>query len=278
MNPNIRALQFAEQELREHDRRAKEMSDELRELKRGRAAIAARVQECIDVLCGKAQPDLFAGVDQEEEEHRADGAAEYQAAERAAEQVPGPVVCAPVGSARLADIPGLTKHDAACLGAVGLNTLADLQRECDDDLEKIAETLSHWAGAFTAGEAARIQEAVARHLNPASVPAEPTGVQYPPGDKWRSQGLALMGLNEKLLKACKKEEVLTVGELHDWIDEEARQVGGFFGESGAVLVNELARIGKIAQKWAKANADILFQFFADKGFTGVPTKEEVAAL
>jgi hypothetical protein len=272
IHPNIRALQFAEAELREHDRRAKEMGDELRELKKGRAAIAARVQECIDVLCGKAQPDLFAGVGQEEE-HRADGAAEYQAAQNAAERVPGPVVCAPVGSARLADIPGLTKSDIACLGAVGLNTLADLQRECDDDLEKIAESLSNWAGAFTAGEAARIQKAVQRHLNPASVPAaEPTGVQYPSGGKWRSQGLALMQLNEKLLKACKKQEVSTVGELHDWIDEETRDRGGFFGPG--VLASELERIGGIAAKWAKANAEIIYQFFADKGFLGVPDKED----
>lgn len=62
MNPNIAALQFAERELRDHDRRTDELAKELKELKKTRAALAARVQECIDVLCGKVTPDLFADV------------------------------------------------------------------------------------------------------------------------------------------------------------------------------------------------------------------------
>lgn len=63
LDPNIRALQFAEQELKDHDRREAELRAEFKELKKTRAALAARVQECIDVLCGKRTPDLFAEVE-----------------------------------------------------------------------------------------------------------------------------------------------------------------------------------------------------------------------
>jgi hypothetical protein len=66
LDPNIRALQFAEQELKDHDRREAELKGEFKELKKTRAALAARVQECIDVLCGKRTPDLFAQVDEDE--------------------------------------------------------------------------------------------------------------------------------------------------------------------------------------------------------------------
>lgn len=66
LDPNIRALQFAEQELKDHDRREAELRAEFKELKKTRAQKAARVQECIDVLCGKVTPDLFAQVDEEQ--------------------------------------------------------------------------------------------------------------------------------------------------------------------------------------------------------------------
>lgn len=257
LDPNIRALQFAEQELKDHDRREAELKAEFKELKKTRAALAARVQECIDVLCGKRTPDLFAEVE-EEPETQGDGSQ--------------PIVCAPVGDGLLRDIPGVTQKDADRMAAVGLTTLADLGEECGGDLDNAAGLLESWVDEFTRGDADRIAKAIERHLNPATVPPAPEiGVVYPLKDDWRAQGLALMGLNEKLLRACKKQEVMTVGDLHDWIDEETRDRGGLFGPG--VLATELERIGKIAAKWAKANAEILYQFFADKGFLGVPEKE-----
>lgn len=181
-NPHIVALRSAEQELRDHDRRIADAAADLKALKADRVEIAARVAQCIDVLCGRATPGLF---------------------------------------------------DAADYGA------DHAWRENDYGPKGNAKT------------------------------PEPDGVQYPAHDGWRQLRLVSLGLNEKLLKACKREEVFTVGELHDWIDEENRgQHGGFFGEG--VLAHWLGAIGKISNKLAEANAEILYQFFADQGFLGVP--------
>ncbi len=280
LDPNIRALQFAEQELKDHDRREAELKAEFRELKKTRAGLAARVQECIDVLCGKRTPDLFADVSDEQPETQVDGITIVQCPKCLVFSKPGqhecggvePIVCAPVGDGLLRDIPGITQEDADRMAAVGLTTLAVLGEECDGDLDNAPGLLESWVDEFTRGDADRIAKAIERHLNPATVPPAPEiGVVYPLKEDWRAQGLALMGLNEKLLKACKRSEVFTVGELHDWIDEESRDRGGFFGPG--VLAAELERIGKIAAKWAKANAEILYQFFADRAFLGVPEKE-----
>lgn len=276
MNPNIAALQFAERELKDHDRRTDELAKELKELKKTRAAKAARVQECIDVLCGKVTPDLFADVTDVADQPNAGG-------ELLIVQCPkclvfskpgrhecgvGPVVCAPVGGGLLRDVSGVTQEDADRMRAAGLTTLADLGEECGGDLDNAPGVLECQVGGFTRGDAAK---AIERHLNPATVPPETTGVRYPTKDDWRKQGLALMGLNEKLLKACKRSEVFTVGDLHDWIDEETRDRGGIFGPG--VLASELKRIANLPQKWAKTNAEILYQFFADQAFLGVPDKE-----
>ena len=248
LNPHILALRSAEQQLREHDNRIADANAEVKRLKTERAPMAARVAQCIDVLCGRAAPSLF------------------ETAEPAAE-LPGPIVCKSVGQSRLTDVPALTAEDIARLSCCEIHTLTDLGEECGGDLHKLAESLlEHWAGTFTAGDADRIQQALVGYLCP--VTPEPKGVSYPTTDKWRKQGLALLHLNEKLLKACKREEVLTVGELHDWIDEETREEGGFFGPG--VLARELTRIGKIAAKWGEHNAEILYQFCADSGFLGVP--------
>ncbi len=59
MNPNIAALQAAENLLRDHDAKAKELADEMKVMKKTRATMVARVQECIDVLCGRGTPSLF---------------------------------------------------------------------------------------------------------------------------------------------------------------------------------------------------------------------------
>jgi hypothetical protein len=274
MNPHIVALQSAEQQLRDHDKRIADAAAELKALKLDRKDIAARVAQCIDVLCGRGTPDLFAAVDEP-------AAAVPTPSTTAnapvgdpsawADLAASPMICDPVGAGRLADIAGLTKEDIACLSAVGLNTLADLERVCQGNLDSLADALGWWPGVFTKGTAEGIQWAIEQHLKPATVPPEPAGVRYPTDDAWRKQGLALLGLNEKLLKACKKEEVLTVGDLHDWIDEETRGDGGFFGPG--VLARELSRIGKIAAKWGVANAEIIYQFLADYGFAGVPKKE-----
>jgi hypothetical protein len=230
---------------------------------RPRAPLAARVQECINVLCGKAQPDLFAGVD--EGEHRADGAAEYQAANP-------PLVCAPVGSGLLVNIPGLTNRDITCLNEVGLKTLSDLEEECGGDLANVPGLLESWVDEYTRGDADRVMKCIERHLRPELVPAkEPTGVQYPPNDDWRGQGLAIMGIDAKLLKVCKREEVLTIGDLHDWVDEDCRADGGFFGPG--VLAKKLREVAKLTAVAAESQADRLYQFFADRGFRGVPEKE-----
>jgi hypothetical protein len=254
LNPHIVALRSAEQQLRDHDKRIADAAAELKTLKNDRVAIATRVAQCIDVLCGRAAPSLFETV---------------EPAEPAAE-LPGPIVCKPVGQSRLTDVPGLTAEDIARLSCCEIHTLTDLGEECGGDLSKLAESLlEHWAGTFTAGDADRIQRALVAYFCP--VTPEPKGVSYPATDKWRKQGLALLHLNEKLVKACKREEVLTVGELHDWIDEEAREKGGFFGPGVlADCLRAIGKIGKIGEKIAEANAEILYQFCADSGFLGVP--------
>jgi hypothetical protein len=282
-NPNIVALQAAERLLREHDARIAEAAAEVKRLRAERKDLADRVQQCIDVLCGRATPDLFSAVDQRRADELAAAIPTRSTTANAilgdpsawADLVPpGPVVCAPVGAGRLADIPGITEADTARLADCNLHTLADLEETCGGDLSVLPAILEDWLDGGAPGDADRIAKAVERHLKPASVPPVlETGVRYPAKDDWRKQGLALMGLNDKLLKACKKQEVLTVGDLHDWIDEETRDRGGFFGPG--VLASELERIGKIATKWAKANAEILYQFFADQAFLGVPEKEAV---
>ena len=64
MNPNIMALQAAEKLLRDHDVELKELADQIKEKKKERLPLVARVQECIDVLCGRKSPDLFAAVEE----------------------------------------------------------------------------------------------------------------------------------------------------------------------------------------------------------------------
>jgi hypothetical protein len=172
-NPHIAALRSAEQELRDHDKRIADAANELKLLKLERRDIAARVNQCIDVLCGRAAPSLF-------------------------------------------------------------------------------DTTDHAPAQST----------------PVAVSVEPAGVQYPTTDDWRKQGLALMGLSEKLVKACKRQEVFAVGELHDWIDEESRDEGGVFGRG--VLKDSLRSIGKITLAQAAQDSEKLFQFFADYGFRAVP--------
>ena len=279
LDPNIRALQFAEQELKDHDRREAELKIEFKELKRTRAALAARVQECIDVLCGKKTPDLFAQV-AEEPEPQDGGITIVQCPKCLVFSKPGlhecggaePIVCAPVGDGLLRDIPGITQQDADHMAAVGLTTLAILGEECGGDLDNAPGILESWVNEFTRGDADRIAKAIERHLNPTlAPPKEATGVSYPPNDGWRSQGLAIMGIEPKLLKACRKHEVSNMGELHDWIDEGSRDEGGFFGDG--VLAKKLREIAKLTVAVAEAQADRLYQFFADKGFLGVPEKE-----
>jgi hypothetical protein len=250
LNPHIVALRSAEQQLRDHDKRIADAAAELKTLKNDRVAIATRVAQCIDVLCGRAAPSLFETVEP-------------------AAELPGPIVCKSVGQSRLTDVPGLTAEDIARLSCCEIHTLTDLGEECGGDLHKLAESLlEHWNGTFTTGDADRIQRALVAYLAPVTVPPEPKGVRYPTTDKWRHQGLALMHLNEKLLKACKRQEVFTVGELHDWIDEENREQGGFFGRG--VLKDSLRSIGKMTLTQAAQDSEILFQFCADSGFLGVP--------
>ncbi len=84
---------------------------------------------------------------------------------------PGPVVCSP-GEAKLADIPGITKDDAACLHAVGITTLAGLDQKLDAlraergrQNATVYDVLRQYGGAFTPGDAVRIGDAIMDHLN-----------------------------------------------------------------------------------------------------------------
>ena len=84
----------------------------------------------------------------------------------------GPIVCAPVGAGRLADIPGITKEDAACLAAVGITTLGGLEQRLDAlraDRRRqnatIYDVLRQYPGAFSGSDATRIGDTITDHLN-----------------------------------------------------------------------------------------------------------------
>ena len=77
---------------------------------------------------------------------------------------PGPLVCGPIGSLELIDVAGLTASDAACLTAVGLRTLADLEDACGGNLSRVEAVLGEFPGAFTPGDVARIAAAVRDHF------------------------------------------------------------------------------------------------------------------
>jgi hypothetical protein len=93
----------------------------------------------------------------------------------------GPIVCAPVGDGLLRDIPGITQEDADRMAAVGLTTLADLERACDavraahsnpDHYapgvgSQLYEVLRKYPGVFTPGDVTRIGDAVVDHLTAA---------------------------------------------------------------------------------------------------------------
>lgn len=85
---------------------------------------------------------------------------------------PGPVVCAPVGSGRLADIPGIDADDAKCLAACGITTLAGLEQRLDAlraergrQNATIYDVLRSYPGVFTPGDCTRIGDAITDHLN-----------------------------------------------------------------------------------------------------------------
>lgn len=85
---------------------------------------------------------------------------------------PGPIVCAPVGSGRLADIPGVDADDAACLNAVGIITLAGLEQKLEAlraergrQNATIYDVLRQYGGVFSGGDATRIGDAITDHLN-----------------------------------------------------------------------------------------------------------------
>lgn len=108
-NPNIVALQAAERLLREHDARIAEAAAEVKKLRAEQKDLADRVQQCIDVLCGRATPDLFA------------------AAEAQAECVPTPsrTANAPVGDpSGWADFAPVGDHPLGELQGVKLTDLA----------------------------------------------------------------------------------------------------------------------------------------------------------
>ena len=73
--------------------------------------------------------------------------------------------CVPsAGALKLSAVAGLAAGDVACLGAVGLWTLADLSRVCDGELDRLPAALGRRRGAFGAGDIDRIAAAVSRHF------------------------------------------------------------------------------------------------------------------
>lgn len=81
---------------------------------------------------------------------------------------PGPVVCAPVGAAKLRDIPGIEPIDAQSLEDFGVRTLADLEARCeglDGSLnQRVYKALLVPKGPFAGHLAHQIANAVAAHL------------------------------------------------------------------------------------------------------------------
>lgn len=106
----------------------------------------------------------------------------------------GPIVCKPVGEGRLRDIQGITSEYVACLSAVGLNTLSDMERACDRVRaehsnpehystgigSQIYEVLRKYPGAFTPGDVLRIGDVIISHLTLRSAPLAPVPAPLDP--------------------------------------------------------------------------------------------------
>lgn len=108
------------------------------------------------------------------------------------------------GSLPLAKVEGITKEDAACLTAVGIRTLADMERMCVGDLGRVADVLGGFPGAFTSADAERIAAAVARHLRPATAPLV---------KDWRTVSVADLDLKPAVESKLAKQGVLTLTRL-----------------------------------------------------------------
>jgi hypothetical protein len=177
---NIDCLRAAESLLRDHDARITAAAEELKLLRRDRVTLAERVQACIDVLCGRATPDLFTPA------ATPPVVAEPQPAEDLpADDTPAPPATPPA-SGLLADIPGITADDAHDMAAAGLRTLADLEAALAGGLTdyyratrsvnaQVYKVLVVPKGVFLGPDADRVANAVEKYLTvaaPAAVPAE----------------------------------------------------------------------------------------------------------
>ena len=181
---SIDCLRAAESLLRDHDARIAAAAEELKQLRRDRVTLSERVQACIDVLCGRATPDLFTPP-----ATPAVVVAEPQPVEEEppAEAAP-PAPPLPPPSGLLRDIPGLTPADAEDLEGINLRTLADLEAKLTEDLSdyfratrsvnaQVYKVLVVPKGVFLGPDADRVANAVEKYLTVAAVPVvEPAEV------------------------------------------------------------------------------------------------------
>lgn len=177
---NIDCLRAAESLLRDHDARIAAAVEELKQLRRDRVTLSERVQACIDVLCGRATPDLFTPP-----ATPAVVVAEPQPVEEEppAEAAP-PAPPLPPPSGLLRDIPGLTPADAEDLEGINLRTLADLEAKLTEDLSdyfratrsvnaQVYKVLVVPKGVFLGPDADRVANAVEKYLTVAAAVTVP---------------------------------------------------------------------------------------------------------
>lgn len=195
---NIDCLRAAESLLRDHDARIAAAAEELKSLRRERVTLAERVQACIDVLCGRATPDLFtpaATPPPADDVPVAVPVVVVQTPATAAvptskvNEVPADTPPAPPASGLLRDIPGITADDADDLDAAGLRTLADLEEKLTADLSdyfratrsvssQVYKVLVVPKGVFLGPDADRVANAMEKYLTVAEAD-EPTPANEP---------------------------------------------------------------------------------------------------
>lgn len=196
---NIDCLRAAESLLRDHDARITAAEEELKQLRRERKPKAERVQACIDVLCGRATPDLFTpAATPPVPELPPPPPAEAEVVE----EPTAPPTPTPPASGLLRDIPGITPDDAHDMAAAGLRTLADLEARLAEGLSdyyratrainnQVYKVLVVPSGMFLGPDADRVATAVDKYLREAAevpvpvveqaaVPAEVVGDEVPP--------------------------------------------------------------------------------------------------
>lgn len=219
---NIDCLRAAESLLRDHDARITAAVEELKALRRDRVVIAERVQACIDVLCGRATPDLFTSavvpptpaevVEKVANPPVVPAPAPAPIPEPTPEPTPAPAPPPAPQSALLRDIPGITATDADDLDAAGLRTVADLEAKVNalggyewKTLNmKIYKVLLVPAGPLLGPDADRIANVVDKYMTVGGVPdaTPPAKVKGGGGKRAKAVPDVKGGGNRKKAKAA----------------------------------------------------------------------------